>query len=150
EAKRQEEILDENKTPVQETRGWDESRQKTFSQRVKEEAHDYRYFPEPDIPPIVTTKQQISTLQGAMPELPDEKLLRFQKDYNLSVYDSEILTRDPKLADYFEETVKIGREHKITPKDIANAIINKKVDIGEVLPASLIKTIVESKISVAI
>lgn len=143
EIKRHDEILAEGKNPVQETRGWDEVRQKTFSQRVKEDAHDYRYFPEPDIPPITFTREQIEKLNNNLPELPDEKHTRFQKEFQLSSYDSEILTREKSLADYFEEAVKVGKDHNINPKTIANTIINNKVDIEKILPAALIKAIVK-------
>lgn len=145
ETKRQEEILNRGETPAQETRGWDENRQKTFSQRSKEEAHDYRYFPEPDIPPIVTTDEQISSLKNQVPELPDKKLKRFEKEFGLSTYDAEILTREKSLADYFEEAVIEGKEQKLQPKQIANVIINKKADTSKVTPLQLVKSIVASK-----
>lgn len=144
EIKRHQELMDNDTLPVQETRGWDENRQKTFSQRVKEDAHDYRYFPEPDIPPIIHTKSQISALKQQLPELQAEKNKRFIAEYGLTEYDSEILTRDKKLAEYFEESVKIGKSHNITSKNIANTIINKKTDIEKVLPAALIKVIVKT------
>lgn len=143
--KRQTEILNDGKTPVQETRGWDEDKQKTVSQRIKEEANDYRYFPEPDIPPIRFNQNQIRQLADQMPELPDLKLARFIKNYNLSEYDAEILTREKEMTDYFEETVSVGKSHGINPKQIANVIINKKVDTKNILPAELIKSIVSSK-----
>ncbi len=145
ELKRQEEILNDRKTPVQETRGWDEDKQKTVSQRVKEESNDYRYFPEPDIPPIRFTQHQIRQLADQMPELPDIKLARFIKEYRLLKYDAEILTREKEMSDYFEESVKVGKTFEINPKQIANTIINKKVDIKNILPAELIKSIVNSK-----
>ncbi len=148
EIKRQTEILESGKTPVQETRGWDEDKQKTVSQRLKEEANDYRYFPEPDIPPLRFTDSQISNRKSQMPELPDEKRKRFQKDFGLSVYDTEILTRDKETSDYFEEAVIVAKNQvknlniRPSPKIIANWIINKKVDIHKVLPAELIKKII--------
>lgn len=145
EIKRQAELLDKNETPKQETRGWNETKNETVSQRSKEEAHDYRYFPEPDIPPIEFTEDEITGIKSSIPELPDEKLVRFQTEYSLSPYDSEILTRDLMLADYFEEAVKVGKEHNILPKQIANEIINRKVDIDEVLPAKLIEQIKSDK-----
>ncbi len=144
EIKRQGELLDKGETPAQETRGWDEKSQGTKSQRLKEEANDYRYFPEPDIPPIKFSDLEIETIKGSMPELPQQKLERFQSEFILPHYDSEIITRDKVLADYFEETVEVGKKHNITPKQIANTIINKKINIGEVLPAKLIETILES------
>ena len=145
EIKRQEEILEEGNRPAQETRGWDENRQKTFSQRSKEEAHDYRYFPEPDIPPIITSKEDISRLKSEVPELPEKKLIRFIKEFSLPEYDAEILTREKPLADFFEEAVKAGTEQKIKPKEIANFIINKKVAHPEMTALTLVNQLVASK-----
>jgi aspartyl-tRNA(Asn)/glutamyl-tRNA(Gln) amidotransferase subunit B len=144
EVKRQTELLEKNERPAQETRGWDSVKNKTFSQRSKEDAQDYRYFPEPDIPPIVTSKEQIAKLQSDMPELPDAKLERFIKEYTLPKYDAEILTRERQLADYFETAVKDGEKEKVNAKQIANWIINKKINIDEVMPASVIKQILEA------
>lgn len=151
ELKRQEQILEEGKIPVQETRGWDEKRQKTFSQRVKEEAQDYRYFPEPDIPPIKLTKEQISILRELLPELPVKKIERFMADFGLPYYDAEILTREISTAEYFEETVRknqelrINNQGQIEPKTIANWMINKKINIAKMVPAQLLQTIQSSK-----
>lgn len=144
ELKRQAELLDKGETPKQETRGWDEDKRRTISQRSKEEAADYRYFPEPDIPPFVWTQGYIETLRNEIPELPDAKKERFVKEYLLSDYNAELLSRSTALANYFEEAVKVGKDHAIDSKTIANVILNKKIDIEEVLPASLIKTIVAS------
>jgi len=144
ELKRQQEIIEKGDTPVQETRGWDEKKNQTVSQRTKEEASDYRYFPEPDIPPIRWTTTEISDLKEKLPELPDKKLKRFEKEYKLSSYDNEILTRERPVADYFEEAVKVGKKHKVPPKQIANYLINRKPDIEEVLPAQLIQKIIQS------
>ncbi|MBI2034969.1 MAG: Asp-tRNA(Asn)/Glu-tRNA(Gln) amidotransferase subunit GatB [Candidatus Levybacteria bacterium] len=144
EIERQEKILDSEKLPAQETRGWDEDKAITFSQRAKEEANDYRYFPEPDIPPIKISESQISNLKSQIIELPDIKIERFSTQYGLSNYDSGILTREKHIANYFEDAVKIGAEHSVTPKQIANAIINKKTDTTTVLPATLVKQIVST------
>jgi len=144
ELKRQQEIIDNGETPIQETRGWDEKKQKTVSQRVKEEASDYRYFPEPDIPPIRWTQPQISKIKDQIKELPDEKFKRFIRQYQLNSYDSEILTREKNLADYYEDAVKVGKTHEVSAKQIANYIINRKPDIEEVLPAQLIQKIIQS------
>lgn len=143
EEKRHKELLDKGEIPVQETRGWNEFKNKTVSQRSKEEAHDYRYFPEPDIPPISLTDSQISALKSQLPELPNEKAGRFTKEFGLTEYNAEILTREVGLASYFEEAVKVGTEHNVDGKTVANWIINKKPNIDEVLPASLVKIIVE-------
>lgn len=144
ETKRQLEILRKGKTPVQETRGWDENRQKTITQRVKEEANDYRYFPEPDIPPLRFKETFLKNLKNTLPEFADEKIIRFTKKYLISNYDAEILTRDKETAEYFEQTVDIARKHNISAKKIANEIINKKINIKEILPAKLIQIILNS------
>lgn len=143
EIKRQAEMLDAGERPPQETRGWNELRNNTVSQRSKENAHDYRYFPDPDIPPIIFTEEQIATLKKKLPELPNDKRSRFEKEFGLSTYDVEILTREQELADYYEEAVKIGKDHNVLPKQIANMIINKKVDRDATPPAGLIELIKE-------
>ena len=142
EIERQKKILESGKTPVQETRGWDEKNNRTVSQRGKELAHDYRYFPEPDLTPFTFNESYINQLKGQLPELPDAKIERFQKEYQLSNYDAEILTREIDIADYFEEAVKAGEKHKVTPKQIANTLINQKLDIEKILPAKLIQNII--------
>ncbi len=142
EIQRQLELLQKGQTPLQETRGWDENKQKTVTQRVKEEANDYRYFPEPDIPPIRWKESEIDKLRQSLPELPNEKFKRFVKEYNLSEYDAEILTREILLAKYFEEAAKLDKN--ITPKQIANHIINKKININDILPAKLIEEILST------
>lgn len=143
EIERQLEILKNGETPKQETRGWNETKNATVSQRLKEEANDYRYFPEPDIPPIRWTEKQISDLRSQIPELPDQKLARFQKEFGLSEYNSSILVKELELADYFEEAVKVA-PGKITPKQIANYVINKKIDVNIILPAELITEIMKA------
>ena len=97
EEKRHEELLKKGETPVQETRGWNEFKNKTVSQRSKEEAHDYRYFPEPDIPPISFTKEEIIKIKNQITELPETKVKRFVSDFGLTEYNAEILTRDKKF-----------------------------------------------------
>lgn len=150
ETKRQIELLEKGETPKQETRGFSEKKMATVSQRSKEEAKDYRYFPEPDIPPIVWTKSQIEALKEELPELADEKLKRFKEEYQISEYNAEILTREKKTADYFEETVKVGKEHRVLAKEIANVIINKKINLEEIFPATLVKNILSAKQDVSI
>ncbi len=117
-------LIESGETPVQETRGWNEGKGITVSQRRKEEAYDYRYFPEPDIPPIRWDSSQITEIKSQIPELPNEKAMRFKKEYQLNAYDTGLLTDTRQLADYFEECVKIN---KIPAKKLANWIINKKV-----------------------
>jgi aspartyl-tRNA(Asn)/glutamyl-tRNA(Gln) amidotransferase subunit B len=144
EIKRHTELLNAGETPVQETRGWNEVKQKTVSQRVKEEANDYRYFPEPDIPPFRFTDEEIQKIKSQMPELPDAKFERFKNEFALPDYDVELITRERATADYFEEAVKIGKNQNISPKQIANTIINKKTDIQLVSPQQLIDHIKET------
>ena len=82
--------------------------------------------------------------------MPEEKQLRFQKEFQLPVYDAEILTRDKETSDFFEECVRVGKTHGINPKQIANNIINKKIDIKNILPAQLITNLISSTKTVAV
>lgn len=142
EVNRQIEILNKGDLPVQETRGFIEKNSSTASQRIKEEASDYRYFPEPDIPPFRWEQKYIDDLRSLMPELPDKKAKRFEKDYSLPHQDIEVLTRERVVADYFEQSVKDGEQFKLEPKKIANYLINKKPDIEKVFPADIIKLLI--------
>jgi aspartyl-tRNA(Asn)/glutamyl-tRNA(Gln) amidotransferase subunit B len=105
EIKRQTEILEKGETVHQETRGWDEAKQKTTSQRSKEEAQDYRYFPEPDLPPFSTDVFDIEKLRAELPELPEARLTRLQKEYALDATQAELLVAEPALAEFFEDAV---------------------------------------------
>ena len=86
----------------QETLGWNEARGETYSQRSKEHAHDYRYFPEPDLPPLEISREQVERIRAALPELPDAKLERFMAQYGLSRYDASLLVAERAVADFFE------------------------------------------------
>jgi aspartyl-tRNA(Asn)/glutamyl-tRNA(Gln) amidotransferase subunit B len=105
---------------VQETRGWDDDRGVTVSQRSKEFAHDYRYFPEPDLPPLALSPEWVENLKARLPELPDARLGRFVTQYGLSYYDASALTASRVSADYFEEAVDLGAG----PKAVANWVLN--------------------------
>ncbi|MBI5136605.1 MAG: Asp-tRNA(Asn)/Glu-tRNA(Gln) amidotransferase subunit GatB [Nitrospirae bacterium] len=105
EIKRQAKVLDEGGTIVQETRLWDTKRGVTESMRSKEEAHDYRYMPEPDLLPVVVERAWIDAIRQNMPELPDAKRERFVADFGLSEYDADVLTVSRELADYYEAAV---------------------------------------------
>ncbi len=124
EIKRQGELLDEGKEVAQETRGWDESKMITFSQREKESAHDYRYFPEPDLPPLEIGEDFVEKLRAELPELPAQKIERFQKEYNISDYDTEVLVRDKVLAEFFEESLSEARELSGNADKIAKLTAN--------------------------
>ncbi len=134
------EIERQQKEPhVQQTRGWNESKNATVPQREKEQAHDYRYFLEPDIPPMRFAQAQISKLKAQIPELPEEKKERFIKEYKLSEYDASLLTETHEKASFFEACVQTN---EVSPKIIANWIINKKIDMKK--PEDLIRSIQKS------
>jgi aspartyl-tRNA(Asn)/glutamyl-tRNA(Gln) amidotransferase subunit B len=99
-----------------ETRHWDENRRVTVSLRTKEEEHDYRYFPEPDLVPVAITKNLIDKVEEKMPELPDARIHRFVEVYDLPKYDAEVLVSDKVLADFFEKSVQLYNR----PKEISN------------------------------
>ena len=105
EISRQIRVLDDGSRVIQETVGWNETEGVTFSQRNKEEAHDYRYFPEPDLPPLVVNKEWVERIRKDLPELPDQKSVRFSREYDLTEYDIAILISDIRIADYFESLI---------------------------------------------
>jgi aspartyl-tRNA(Asn)/glutamyl-tRNA(Gln) amidotransferase subunit B len=110
EIKRQTGLLEEGKKVVQETRGWDEAKGDTVSQRTKESAHDYRYFPEPDIPPLKFDENYIENLRRSLPELPEAKKQRFIAEYGVSGENVDVIVGDKKLAEYFEQVVSEIKE----------------------------------------
>jgi aspartyl-tRNA(Asn)/glutamyl-tRNA(Gln) amidotransferase subunit B len=101
---RQEGVLEGGGKVVQETRTWVEAQNKTVSMRSKEEAHDYRYFPDPDLPPLAVDEKRIEELRRALPELPEAKRVRWQNDLGLTGYDASVLSAHPEVAKYFEES----------------------------------------------
>lgn len=121
EAGRQIEALERGEKIIQETRGWDASANRTVPQRSKEEAHDYRYFPEPDLPPLVITEEWVQEIARELPELPRARLDRFIRDYQLPAYDARILTGSRALADYFEAVAGISGY----PKQASNWIMRE-------------------------
>jgi aspartyl-tRNA(Asn)/glutamyl-tRNA(Gln) amidotransferase subunit B len=114
---RQTEALDKGEKLVQETRGWDENRNITVSQRKKESAHDYRYFPEPDIPPFEFDEAYVERLRATLPELPEAKRKRFVEQYGLPEKDAVILTEERKFSEYFE-AVASELEEKVKAKEV--------------------------------
>jgi aspartyl-tRNA(Asn)/glutamyl-tRNA(Gln) amidotransferase subunit B len=114
EIKRQAKVLDDGGKVIQETRLFDSAKGVTFSMRSKEEAHDYRYFPEPDLVPVVVSRETMEAIRKAIPELPDAKRERFVKEYGLPDYDAEMLTQSRSTAAYFEEAAKLSGQPKVT------------------------------------
>ncbi len=106
ERERQIELLEEGKAVIQETRRWDDNKEASHAMRSKEDAKDYRYFPDPDLPPVVISGEWLEDLRGRQPELREERALRYQQEYGLSAYDAEIITESRHLADLFEETAE--------------------------------------------
>ncbi len=135
EIERQTYILEEGKQVIQETRLWDPSRNKTTSMRSKEEAHDYRYFPDPDLVPLIVDDHWIQEVKKDMPELPDAKKSRFIQDYKLSEYDAEVLTSSIDLADFFETAARPLKDKKPAANWVMTNILgmlnNKGISILE-------------------
>jgi aspartyl-tRNA(Asn)/glutamyl-tRNA(Gln) amidotransferase subunit B len=124
EAKRQRKATAEGKRLVQETRGWVEEKGITVSQRSKEYAHDYRYFPEPDLPPLELKREWVGEIRSKLPELPDARRRRFITEYKLPPYDANLLTSSRAMADYFEEKfvknfTAIGKPANLPKPEIA-------------------------------
>ena len=158
EEKRQRELyqFNEGHKVVQETRRWDSGKGKTIPMRTKEEAHDYRYFREPDLAPIIISSEQVEAIKNSLPEMPDEKRERFLKEYSLSEKEVDILIGDKGLATYFEAVVGKGATPTIAANwilgDILRILKEKKLESKDiaVLPeklAELIKVIEAGKIS---
>ena len=126
EIQRQIEVLESGGTVSQETRGWLEDRGVTVSQRSKEYANDYRYLPEPDLPPLLISRDWVDEVRTTLPELPDERRERLQRDYGLSEYDASLLTANRRTADFFEEAVAAkaleGEPLQARAKAIANLV----------------------------
>jgi len=143
EIKRQQYVLEGGGEVVQETRLWDDTAGVTQSMRGKEEAHDYRYFPDPDLVPVVIDDAWIEAVRKTLPELPLEKRERFVRDYQISAYDAGVLTASRALAGYFEEVVKLSDQPKIAANwvmgDVLRFLNEEKRDIREcpIAPASL-------------
>ena len=116
ERKRQIELLEDGKKVVQETRRWDDNKESSRAMRSKEDAKDYRYFPDPDLPPVTISDAWIQELKDRQPELKTEKMARYQEEYGLSAYDADIITEAKHMADIFEATVSLCGK----PKEAAN------------------------------
>jgi len=128
EIKRQAKLLEEGKKVVQETRGWDENKEETFSQRIKETAHDYRYFPEPDLPPLEFSNDYINELKTGIPELPENKRKRFKEEYGIEDRKVEVIVKERDLAAFWEKVVSELKEwmqaEKMADKDSIKTAAN--------------------------
>jgi len=153
---RQKNLVKKDLAVKHETRHWDETRRVTISMRMKEQEHDYRYFPEPDLVPIILTEDFITKVKAKMPELPEARIRRFVEMYTLPKYDAEVLVSDKALADFFEKSVKLYD----SPKEISNWMMgdllrnlyenNLELSESKISPkllVEMIKLIVEGKIS---
>ena len=136
ERERQIELLEEGKAVIQETRRWDDNKESSYAMRSKEDAQDYRYFPEPDLVPIVISDEWIEAVKSRQPELRTEKLERYKKEFDIPRYDAEIITESKSMADLFEaataickkpkkvsnwlmvETMRLMKEHGMEPEDL--------------------------------
>ena len=155
EANRQVNIIESGEEIIQETRLFDPNKCETRSMRSKEESHDYRYFPDPDLPPLIISDEKVNSLKEKLPELPDEKKSRFIRKFNLSSYDAELIVNDRDTALFFEKLVK-DRDSKIVTNWITGEVFsylkknNKEMKNSGITPekiGSLIDLIVEDKIS---
>ena len=134
EIKRQTHILGNDEKVIQQTRLWDAGKNETIPMRTKEEAHDYRYFPDPDLVPIVVNDEWIEKIRKDLPELPDEKRKRFVKQYRIPEYDAGVLTSSRPLADYYEQCVEMFPQPKTTSNWIMGDILRAlKTDDKEIM-----------------
>lgn len=126
---RHQDLLENGKTPEQETRGWDEDHNETFSQRSKEDAEDYRYFPDPDLPPMRFTEKQIEKIKSEIPELPDSRQVRWQAEFGIEEKYARVLVETPEQSDFADKLFSLAKKGEMEPNAIANAWVNKKVQV---------------------
>jgi len=136
EISRQREVLIDGGQIIQETRLWDPDKNKTTSMRGKEEAHDYRYFPDPDLLPLVIDDQWVQSIQISLPELPDKKSARFMEQYDLPAYDAALLTSDRELADYFEDCLRKFPQPKTVSNWVMGSLLGVLNSMGKTIEAS--------------
>ena len=140
EARRQIEILEEGGSIEQETRLFDPNKGETRAMRSKEEAHDYRYFPDPDLLPLELDEKFVQSISASLPELPDEKKARFEKNYGLSAYDAGVLISERETAEYFEAVAK-NREAKAAANFVINELFGRLNKEGKTIETSPISAI---------
>jgi aspartyl-tRNA(Asn)/glutamyl-tRNA(Gln) amidotransferase subunit B len=131
EIRRQIDVIENGGRVVQETRLWDTSTGRTHSMRSKEEAHDYRYFPEPDLPPLLADSARIERVRATMPELPEARNRRFVSEYGIPAYDAGVLTQSLALADYFEATAKAAKNSKAASNWIMGELLRTLNERGQ-------------------
>ncbi len=131
EARRQIERIEEGKRVIQETRRWDENKDATYAMRSKENAQDYRYFPEPDIPPVELSEEYLAQIKAGLPEMAEEKRERYQRQYGLSAYDAVMMTSQKALADFFEGCLALGAEAKTAANWIMGQVLRKLKEMGQ-------------------
>ena len=128
---RQTEILDNGGEIVQETRRFNEAAMETLAMRSKEDAHDYRYFPDPDIPPIIFTEEELADIRATLPEMPEQRMARYRTEYGISENDAVIIVSDKRVSDFFDEAVSGCK----SPKNVASYLIGefmRRVNLGEI------------------
>lgn len=119
--------LGEGRTPIQETRGWNDAKGETFSQRIKEDAEDYRYFPDPDLPPVHFTQADIDRISSELPELPAQMKARWNSTFGIDPKYADVLTEERETAHWVESLFTAAQSGKLDPNKLANAIVNKKI-----------------------
>jgi aspartyl-tRNA(Asn)/glutamyl-tRNA(Gln) amidotransferase subunit B len=148
EIKRQIKVVEGGGKVIQETRLWDPVRGVTESMRGKEEAHDYRYFPEPDLVPIMVEQKWIEEIKASLPELPDIKRERFVSEYGLPEYDADLLVSEKPLADWYEEAVRLGGQSKVVANWIKVELLrllneeNKTIEECSIKPDHLVDMLI--------
>ncbi len=129
EASRHANLLENGEVPDQETRGWNPTKGATFAQRTKEEAEDYRYFPDPDIPPIRFTDEQVEAIRETLPELPEDKVSRWHQEFGVEQRYGQMLILNPVKANWLDSVFKEASLSSIEPNKIANALVNKRLKV---------------------
>ncbi len=130
EIERQEELLENGERVIQQTRRFNEALGETTAMRSKEDAHDYRYFPDPDIPPIIFTEEELEEIRNSIPELPEQRVKRYVEEYSIKKADADIIVGDKRVCDFFDEAIS---EYN-NPKAVANYIIGelmRRINLGE-------------------
>jgi len=150
EIKRQIELYEAGKEDElrQETRGWNEAKRQTYLQRSKEDAHDYRYFPEPDLPKLHLGEERIKNLELSMIELPMEKVKRYISEMGIKEGDAKILVESRAMAEFFEKAVEYGKSVEVVAQQVANYIINNRMELVDADPKIIVDDIKAKKASV--